>query len=152
MALEAAAVTHVQLPFNILDWRWRESGVIAALQARSSVTVHARSVFLQGVLAAGDPKIWPRISGVDAPATIAWLTQTTEAFRRASVADLALAFARGQSWIDGVVVGQETETQLDENLRLCSHPPLSVEDCDTIAATAPRLPAIFLNPARWPPQ
>jgi spore coat polysaccharide biosynthesis protein SpsF len=151
-ALREVAVTHIQLPFNILDWRWRESGVIAALEARGLVTVHARSVFLQGVLAAGDPKIWPCISGVDAPATIAWLTQTAEAFRRDSVADLALAFARGQSWIDGVVVGQETEAQLDENLRLCSHPPLSVEDCATIAATAPHLPETLLNPARWPPQ
>ena len=151
-ALGEAAVTHIQLPFNILDWRWRKAGVIAALEARPSVTVHVRSVFLQGVLTAGDPKVWPRISGVDAPATIAWLRQTAEAFRRDSVADLALAFARGQSWIDGVVVGQETEDQLDENLRLCSHPPVSVEDCAIIAATAPHLPATFLNPARWPPQ
>ena len=116
------------------------------------MTVHARSVFLQGVLTAGDREAWPRISGVDAPATIAWLTQTARDFHRDSVADLALAYARGQSWIDGVVVGQETEVQLDENLRLCSYPPLSVEDCATIAATAPRLPATFLNPARWPPQ
>jgi len=151
-ALGAPAVTHIQLPFNILDWRWRKAGVIAALEARPSVTVHARSVFLQGVVAAGDPKVWPRISGVDAPATIAWLRQTAEAFHRAGVADLALAFARGQHWIDGVVVGQETEVQLDENLRLCSYPPLSAEDCATIEATAPQLPATFLNPARWPPQ
>ena len=151
-ALGEPAVTHVQLPFNILDWRWRKAGVIAALEARPSVTIHVRSVFLQGVIASGDAKFWPRISGVDAPATIAWLTQTAEAFDRRSVADLALAFARGQSWIDGVVVGQETEGQLDENLRLCSYPPLSVEDCASIAAAAPHLPATFLDPARWPPQ
>jgi aryl-alcohol dehydrogenase-like predicted oxidoreductase len=151
-ALGEAAVTHIQLPFNILDWRWNEAGVIAALEARRAVTVHVRSVFLQGIIAAGDPKIWPRMSGVDAPATIGWLTQTAEAFGRDSVADLALAFVRGQSWIDGVVVGQETEDQLNENLRFCSYPPLSVEDCATIAAAAPHLPASFLDPARWPPQ
>jgi len=151
-ALGDPAVSHIQLPFNILDWRWSKAGVIAALDARPSVTVHARSVFLQGVIACGDPKLWPRISGVDAPATIAWLTQTAEAFGRRSVADLALAFARGQSWIDGVVVGQETEGQLDENLRLCSYPPLSAQDCATIAGAAPHLPATFLDPARWPPQ
>jgi aryl-alcohol dehydrogenase-like predicted oxidoreductase len=88
-ALGEAAVTHIQLPFNILDWRWRKAGVIAALKARPSVTEHVRSVFLQGVLTAGDPKNWPRISGVDAPATIARLTQTAEVYRRDSVADLA---------------------------------------------------------------
>ena len=151
-ALGEPAVSHIQLPFTILDWRWREGGVIAALEVREAVTVHARSVFLQGVLTVGDWKAWPHISGVDAPATIAWLTQTAQTFRRAGVADLALAFARGQSWIDGVVVGQETEAQLDENLMLCSYAPLSAEDCATIAAAAPQLPATFLNTARWPPQ
>ena len=152
IALGEPAVTHIQLPFNILDWRWRMAGVIAALEGRPSVTVHARSVFLQGVIAARDATLWPRMSGVDAPATIAWLAETADAFRRASVTDLALAFARGQGWIDGVVIGQETEAQLDENLGLCSCPPLSAQDCAAIEATAPHLPATFLNPARWPPQ
>src|SRR4051812_23062929 len=33
-ALAEPAVTHIQLPFNILDWRWRKAGVIAALETR----------------------------------------------------------------------------------------------------------------------
>lgn len=151
-ALLQASVTHLQLPFNILDWRWRKAGIIRALKAHPSITVHARSVFLQGVLTAPAAEIWPRISGLDAPAIIAWLSQTARAFGRDSVADLALAYARGQDWIDGVVVGQETEAQLDENLRLCTRPPLSAEDCASIEASAPRVPATFLNPARWRPQ
>jgi len=151
-ALREAGVSHIQLPFNILDWRWRKDGVIAALQARRSVTVHVRSVFLQGILAANDPGIWPRISGIDAPAVIAWLTRTAQALRRDSVADLALAYARGQDWVDGVVVGQETEAQLEENLRLCTRPRLSADDCASVEASAPPLPAILLDPARWPPQ
>ena len=39
-------------------------------------------------------------------------------YDRDGVADLCLAYARGQDWIDGVVVGMETEDQLDANLRL----------------------------------
>jgi aryl-alcohol dehydrogenase-like predicted oxidoreductase len=148
-ALAQSSASHIQLPFNILDWRWREAGVIAALAARPDVTVHARSVFLQGLLAANDPAVWPKIAGVDAPAVVAWLNESRRSLHRESVADLALAYARGQSWIDGVVVGQETEAQLDENLRLCTLPALSGADCDTLEASRPRLPQALLDPAQW---
>jgi len=148
-ALDQSAVVHIQLPFNILDWRWREAGVIAALAARTDVTVHARSVFLQGLLAANDPKLWPNIAGVDAAALVAWLSKSTHTLHRESVADLALAYARGQTWIDGVVVGQETEAQLDENLRLCTLPPLPTPDCEALEASCPRVPQALLDPAQW---
>jgi aryl-alcohol dehydrogenase-like predicted oxidoreductase len=151
-ALAEASVTHIQLPFNLLDWRWREAGVIAALEAHPTVTVHVRSVFLQGVLAANDASVWPRIAGVDAPALVAWLEESVRAFRRDSAADLALAYARGQSWVDGVVVGQETEAQLDENMRLYSRPRLPAEACALIEACAPRVPESLLDPAQWKPQ
>ena len=151
-ALAEPGVTHIQLPFNLLDWRWREAGVIATLEGHPNVTVHARSVFLQGVLAANDASVWPRIAGVDVPALVGWLEDTARAFGRDSAADLALAYARGQSWIDGVVVGQETEAQLDENMRLYSLPPLPAEDCAIIEANAPRVPERLLDPAQWTPQ
>ncbi|HEY4264591.1 MAG TPA: aldo/keto reductase [Micropepsaceae bacterium] len=151
-ALREASVTHIQLPFNLLDWRWRDAGVIAALRSRPEVTVHARSIFLQGVLIAGDPRLWQRVPGVDGPRLIAWLEETARAFGREGVADLALAYARGQDWIDGVVIGQETEAQLDGNLRLCDRPVLAPEDCARIAARAPRVPESLLDPAQWTPQ
>lgn len=151
-ALAQSGVCHIQLPFNLLDWRWHEAGAIAALAARPDVTVHARSVFLQGLLAANDPAIWPKMPDVDAPALVAWLDNSARASKRDSVADLALAYARGQDWIDGVVVGQETEAQLDENLRLCTLPPLSMADCEALEASRPRLPQALLDPAQWPSQ
>ncbi|HEX3484616.1 MAG TPA: aldo/keto reductase [Micropepsaceae bacterium] len=152
-ALAEPCVTHIQLPFNLLDWRWRDGGVIAALQSqRPDVTVHARSIFLQGVLTAGDLSVWRRLPGADAPRIVAWLQETATAFGRDSVADLALAYARGQSWIDGVVVGQETERQLDDNLRLCARAPLSAQDCALIESAAPRMPEKLLDPAQWAPQ
>lgn len=149
-ALDCSDVTHIQLPFNLLDWRWRDAGVIDRIRARSHVTVHARSVFLQGVLAAGDPSVWPTVDGVDARAMLALLEDLAGVFRRDGVADLCLAYARGQDWIDGVVVGMETESQLDENLRLFVRPPLDPEDCTLIENRMPRLPVGLLDPAQWP--
>jgi aryl-alcohol dehydrogenase-like predicted oxidoreductase len=148
-ALDSNDVQHIQLPFNLLDWRWREAGVIARIAARARVTVHARSVLLQGLLA-GDAASWPEIDGVDAQAVTQLLGELAREYRRESTADLCLAYARGQNWIDGVVVGMETEDQLDENLRLFVRPPLAVEACFEIEQRVPRVPAAFLNPACWP--
>ena len=150
MALAHRNVRHLQLPFNILDWRWSHEGAIEALRDKRSVTVHARSVLLQGVLAASDPSVWPKVEGVDARALIAWLNDTAQMFGRQSVADLCLAYVRAQDWIDGAVIGMETEAQLEANLRLSTQPPLGAAECAHIEATRPRVPAQLLDPAQWP--
>jgi spore coat polysaccharide biosynthesis protein SpsF len=149
-ALAEPDVRHLQLAFNLIDWRWRENGVIDRIQKRAGMTVHARSVFLQGILAADDPAVWPNIEGVNVPDLINLLGDLARHFNRDSIADLCVAYARGQSWIDGVVVGMETEDQLDDNLRLFLQPPLSAQDCAEIERAVPRLPITLLDPAQWP--
>lgn len=150
LALRTEGVGHVQLPFNILDWRWRDSGVIAALTSRSEVTVHARSVFLQGVLASRDPGVWPRVPGIGPSGMIAALERMAHDFKRESVADLCLAYVRAQEWIDGVVVGVETEEQLETNVALFARPPLSAAERNVAERRVPRVPQLLLNPAQWP--
>jgi spore coat polysaccharide biosynthesis protein SpsF len=150
-ALACPDVVHLQLPFNLLDWRWRAQGFQSCLAARPGVTVHARSAFLQGILAVHDPEVWPPVPGVDAPAMVRMIATLTEVFDRESPADLCLAYVRGQSWIDGVVVGLESEEQLDDNLRLFVKPPLTVEQCESVSARIPRLPIALLDPSRWAP-
>lgn len=149
-ALACRDVKHIQMPFNLLDWRWRKAGVVEAIQRRWGVTVHARSVFLQGLLAANDPAIWPRIENVDAAAVLKLVAGLAEEFGRESAADLCLAYARGQSFIDGVVIGLENEEQLDANLRLALKRPLGEAECIEVEKRVPRLPERLLNPAQWP--
>ena len=79
VVLARREVAHIQMPFNLLDWRWRKAGVIAEIEKRDGLTVHARSVFLQGLLAANDPAIWPRIEGVDPKSLIELLARLTAA-------------------------------------------------------------------------
>jgi aryl-alcohol dehydrogenase-like predicted oxidoreductase len=149
-ALDRSDVQHIQLPFNILDWRWREAGVIDRIRARAHLTVHARSIFLQGLLASDDAALWPQIEGVDAAKLLRMVSAFARGFGRENGADLCLAYARGQDWIDGVVVGMETEEQLDTNLRLSILPPLPAHDCREIEALIPHVPAQLLDPAQWP--
>jgi spore coat polysaccharide biosynthesis protein SpsF len=149
-ALANKDVRHLQLPFNLLDWRWGESGIIARIRARAGVTIHARSVLLQGLLATDDPALWPQVAGVDAAAILAQLRTLAAELGRDGAADLCLAYARGQDWIDGIVVGMETEDQLDTNLRLFVRPPLTAGQCEAVARRLPRVPEQLLNPALWP--
>lgn len=151
-ALACPDVVHLQLPFNLLDWRWLASGFQTCLAARPNVTVHARSAFLQGILAVHDPDVWPKVHGVDPTAMVRMIATLTEVFDRESPADLCLAYVRGQSWIDGVVVGLESEVQLDDNLRLFVKRPLDEDACASIAARIPRMPLALIDPARWPKQ
>lgn len=149
-ALGCPDVQHIQLPFNLLDWRWREAGIVAMLAARPDVTVHVRSVFLQGLLAAGDAAVWPVIDGVDPEALLAAIDALVHELGRDSAADLCMAYARGQAFIGGVVIGLETETQLEENLRLMRNPPLTAAECRLVEDRLPHCPEQLLNPALWP--
>jgi aryl-alcohol dehydrogenase-like predicted oxidoreductase len=149
-ALSCADVQHIQLPFNILDWRWRAAGVIARLTERNAVTVHARNVFLDGLLTAADPFGWPRLPGLNPAGIIDWLEETARFHERDGAADLCLAFARGQSWIDGIVIGMDTEDELDATLRLSALRPLSEADCLAIETTRPHAALALLDPAQWP--
>jgi aryl-alcohol dehydrogenase-like predicted oxidoreductase len=151
-ALARVDVQHLQLPFNLLDWRWRACGVIGAVAARPHVTVHARSVFLQGLLATDDPSLWPKIPGIDSAYILELLAEEAIGFDRMNVADLCIAFVRGQPWIDGLVIGMETEDQFDENMRLFLRPPLAAHDCELLELRLPRLPEQLLDPAQWPKQ
>lgn len=149
-ALEDRDVHLVQLPFNILDWRWREAGVIERVRERGDVAVHARDVFLRGILAASEPAMWPRMPGLDARAIVKTLKSLAREFGRESVADLCVAYARGQDWIDGVVIGAEPDEKPGASLRLFLRSPLSAADCAKIEANIPRVPAELLDPACWP--
>ena len=151
-ALELRAVTHIQLPFNLIDQRWREAGVPAATRARSDVTVHARSIYLQGILACDDSRFWPKVHGVDAEGTLYMLDTLAQLYDRMSIADLCLAYVRGQDWISGLVIGMETEEQLDRNLALFDGQPVTADEIADIEPRLPRFPAALLNPALWPPR
>ena len=149
-ALACHDVVHLQLPFNLLDWRWRKSGFKACLAARPGVTVHGRNIWLQGILASGDPDAWPHIDGVYSQAIMRMIVGLARQLGREGSADLCLAYARGQDWIDGVIVGPETEDQLDDNLRLFVKRPLDPDECAFVEGRLPHLPFRLFDPAQWP--
>lgn len=147
-ALRDPAIQHLQIPMNILDRRWKASGVDAAIVDRKDVVVHARSAFLQGILLHPAAR-WPTIDDYDPAPCVQQLRALAHRFNRGSVADLCLAYVRSQPWITSVVVGCETMSQLDENLRLFRLPKLSAVQCDELEHALPFAPEALLNPSKW---
>ena len=142
-------VKHMQVPINILDRRWREMGLAEKFAARPDITVHARSIFLQGVLLQDDPAGWPPQSGSQAQQLIDWLRQTARDLNQASIAQLAINYLRSLGWIDGLVTGVENEEQLTANLRLFDTKLLGPADMARIEATRPKIDDWLLDPGKW---
>lgn len=149
VALRDSELKHLQIPMNVLDWRWKAEGVDRAIADRPDVIVHARSPLLQGLLAAG-AEFWPGVGGFDASDCVERLRAAALYFHRAGVIDLGLAYVRSRPWITSVVVGCETMEQLSENLRLFRLPPLTAEEAEELEHRLAKAPDTLLNPSKWP--
>ena len=147
-ALQDPDVKHLQLPMNLLDWRWKASGVDQAVAARADVIVHARSSFLQGILL-HPSEAWPVTDNYDAKGCGRELQRLVEQFQRKNLADLCLAYSRSQSWIASIVVGCETLGQLQHNLELFRLPKLTREQCEVVEHSLPAASEDLLNPSKW---
>jgi len=130
----------VQLPFNVFDRRLSESGVLARLKA-AGAEVHARSVFLQGLLLM-DPANLPNFFG-PLRENIASL-QGRWAKQGLSPAAGCLAFVFQQAELDAVVVGVNSLSEFDEIIATAT--PDGHVEFDPL----PSVDALYLNPSRWP--
>jgi spore coat polysaccharide biosynthesis protein SpsF (cytidylyltransferase family)/aryl-alcohol dehydrogenase-like predicted oxidoreductase len=149
-ALECSAVGHVQLPCNILDHRWDDlvDAIREARQERGLV-VHVRSALLQGLIGTEDPELWQRAHVAEAATVISWLSRKAELLGRESKVALALAWARGLDWADGVVVGCDGLDQLNDTIRLFNQPAFTREEIALLVADRPVLEPHSLDPAQW---
>ncbi len=147
-ALTTPELTLVQMPCNLLDWRWRKAGLTERLEKAEHIVVHVRSVLLQGTLAR-PASSWPDIENLDTQTVIDFLKQQTERYERHSIADLCIAWMRAQPWVDALVIGAESMEQLQDTLKLFSHQPLTQLQADELTQTIPEVPEQLLNPAQW---
>lgn len=150
VALKHPDIRYIQMPFHLLDWRWRAVvPEILAAKATRNLTVHVRSVLLQGLLPSADDAHW-RKANVETPESIRhWLLHQVEMFQRESITDLCLAYVAGQPWVDGVAIGMENMAQLTDNIHLFGKSALTEMQASAIQQGRPKLSEATLNPAHW---
>jgi len=149
-ALQDYEIKILQIPFNILDWRWRTAEFLNTLNKRPDVEVHVRSALLQGVLCA-PLAYWPAIKKFDSLACLARLNKFVKDFKRLNIADLCFAYLHSKPWVSTVVVGIETLEQLKINIGLFQQPSLTMEQSNLLELSFEDIPCELLNPSLWPP-
>lgn len=149
-ALQEPEIKYLQLPFNLLDARWDKAvAEIIKMKAQRPLTVHVRSSLLQGLLASRDRKHWQQ-AGVNQPDNVwAWFDTLQKRSDSRNMADLCIRYVRSLPWVDGVVVGMESQQQLRENLASFERPLLESKLLSEIEATRPVLGSETLDPAQW---
>jgi aryl-alcohol dehydrogenase-like predicted oxidoreductase len=131
----------VQLPINIADQRLLHSGHLRRLKRRG-VEIHARSVFLQGLLLMAPHNVPTGLAPVAAE-----LDRFAEACRRLERAPIeaCLQFALGIEEIDCLLVGANTTIELADILTACRSSTADGIDFGALAFADTGL----LNPAQW---
>lgn len=140
-------VRHIQLPYNLLDWRWGSEEFLEARAKRADVSIHVRSAYLQGILVS-DASTWPS-NLVNPREWIFRLDQAVLETKRKNRADLCMAYVTGTPWVTTVVAGAETEQQLRDNLSLATQQPLGADERACVQALLGQAPERLLNPATW---
>ena len=150
LALLDTEIEHIQMPLNLLDGRWdRYHEKIVQTRKHRDLTVHVRSVFLQGLLLNRNKEHWRKANVQEPQRVWNWLDQMTQNFDRSSVSDLCIAYANAHEWVDGVVIGMETLDQLNENLLKFGYLPLGHDECNLVCESRPPMKDATLDPAQW---
>lgn len=130
-----------QVPMSIVDQRLIADGTLASMHA-DGIEVHARSVFLQGVLLMDAGRL-PAPLVKFAPQLLRIERQAAEA--KISKLELALGFAATVHDIDTVLVGVTSAAELRQVCEAWKTPP-PPHDYGEFACDAEDL----VNPSRWP--
>jgi len=147
-ALRSNTISFIQMPFNIIDSRWRKADFANIAQENPGKHIQARSALLQGLLTLPAEQ-WPTQHQVYARDVVSFLDASVAEYNRSSVTDLCLAYVRSIPWIDSVVIGVEKLDQLQDNMRLFLQQDFTSAQVRDIDKTAPEVPDVLLNPALW---
>jgi aryl-alcohol dehydrogenase-like predicted oxidoreductase len=141
LALDRYNFDLIQLPLNVLDQRLVAGGQLTRLKQRG-VKIHARSVFLQGLLLM-EPGQMPDYFAPVVPHLVRWRSELEA--RELTPAQGALAFLQALDAVDVVLTGVESISHLEQNINDISSVNAFDIDFTSFALDDDR----FLNPSNW---
>lgn len=132
----------IQIPLNIFDRRFAETGWLDRLVS-DGAEVHARSVFLQGLLLMPSDRVPSKFAPFRTliDGWHAWLSGDAAAGR--STVQACLAHVASYAGISRLVVGADSLAQLQDIIEAASTAPLRAPE----SLASPATPLI--NPAQW---
>lgn len=131
----------IQIPCNIIDQRFVKSGTINRLVDRG-VEIHARSIFLQGLLLMDSEKLDPYFNEIRDSLT-GLKSYATE--QGVSVRKLAIEYAKSVAGVDRIIFGTDSAEQLAQIITDYHHPFSASKDFDKFCINDER----FIVPSNW---
>ena len=140
--LKDDSVEHLQIPINLLDAQWNNFGNLI----ERNITIHARSIFLQGILI-NDIKYWPK--NTNSKFYIDKIDQLVNKFQLSKI-ELCIAYIKSLDWINGIIIGLETLEQLKNNIDLFNKTRLlNYEEIKLINKIFNNTPNTITDPRLW---
>lgn len=138
--MQRYAIDLIQVPVSILDQRLLQNGQLHALK-QAGVEIHARSVFLQGLLLLDVATLSEHFNVAKTS-----LTQFHWRCAQLNISPLqaALTFVLNQPLIDSVVVGMSSYAEFMQLLQI-AQTKTTLFDCAAYALTEEKI----LNPSLW---
>ena len=150
ISLDNDEIKHIQMPINILDWRWVNAyEKVKQIKSSRSLIIHARSVLLQGLIISKNTNHWLSAHVAKPEPIWKWLDNVQNKCQRDSIIDLCVGFVNGLDWVDGIVIGSENMEQLLENMMLVGNAALSTSQIQEIEESRPKLGDSTLDPVKW---
>jgi len=149
-ALNNLNVEYIQMPYNLLDWRWDNIiPTIRKVKKERELSINTRSSFLQGLLLSDNPEYWLK-AHIENPEDItSWLEEQKRIHNLTSISELCLRFVAATDWIDSIVIGVETIEQLHENIKIMSKLDFNEFDMYSLLLNRPIIKEKSLDPACW---
>lgn len=132
----------VQLPFNLLDQRFAQSGLLAILK-KAGVEIHARSPFLQGTLLVDPDELPSRLKGFAPQFRVVDRFIKRHALSRL---EACVGFGLAYGELDALVVGVTNVGELNAIVAATKSGTSQFPDAAELASADEEL----VNPGKWP--
>ena len=145
-AMKNPLVEILQIPFNILDGRWIDEGIIEKAQ-ENNIQLFFRSIFLQGLIFLNKNELMSRKMNW----AKTYLKEFNDLVQETPFSPLELAFGilTNVPGNNVIIMGLDSSNQLWENLRILEKIKIDNKISDEWWSNLPVFPEKFLNPSLW---
>ena len=145
--LKLKEVNFLQIPFNILDKRWKNKDFLINLKKRKDVIIQVRSIFLKGLIL-NNYELWPS-SIKKSKQIVEKIEKLVIQLKRKNKIDLCLSYINSFKWIDFITVGIDDVNQLKEIVKFRYGKKMFLSEKKTIYNNFKQLNDQTLIPTRW---
>jgi aryl-alcohol dehydrogenase-like predicted oxidoreductase len=140
----------IQLPCNFIDYQWNNKVFLDKIEKRrNTIEIHARSIFLQGILLQ-KPLIYPKNISIDDFDNLEKIIE--DICRKIGIKrnELPFVYIKSIKWIDKIIIGIDSLKQLEDNVDIyIKNTILDDNQLLYIQNYQKNINPLITNPSKW---